>query len=160
MPWSHRMIHGPSGAGTRSKTMASSSPFQRIQERPVSTSYEEVMTETVTTCLLNPRVTWQLSWERIGTWGKPWRRCVQRGDVLINHRLRRGLLAPRCSVIASMELVEMTPNVSTMGLVHVGVGIAWRLPRFDNFVASRPPLDVGAASLEMASTWVVGVRLL
>ena len=83
MPWSHRMIHGPSGAGTRSKTTASSSPFQRIQERPVSMSYEKVMTETVTTCLLNPRVTWQLSWERIATWGRPWRRCVQHGDVLI-----------------------------------------------------------------------------
>ena len=41
------------------------------------------MTETVTTCLLNPRATWQLSWERIGTWGRPWRRCVQHGDVLI-----------------------------------------------------------------------------
>ena len=41
------------------------------------------MTETVTTCLLNPRATWQLSWERIATWGRPWRRCVQRGDVLI-----------------------------------------------------------------------------
>ena len=83
MPWSHRMIHGPSGAGTRSKTTASSSPFQRIQERPVSMTYEEVMTETVTTCLLNPRATWQLSWERIATWGRPWRQCVQRGDVLI-----------------------------------------------------------------------------
>ena len=83
MSWSHRMIHGPSGAGTRSKTTASSSPFQRIQERPISMSYEEVMTETVTTCLLNPRATWQLSWERIATWGRPWRRCVQHGDVLI-----------------------------------------------------------------------------
>ena len=41
------------------------------------------MTEIVTTCLLNLRVTWQLSWERIATWGRPWRRCVQRGDVLI-----------------------------------------------------------------------------
>ena len=47
-------------------------------------SYERVMTETVTTCLLNPRATWQLSWERIGTWGRLWRRCVQRGDVLIS----------------------------------------------------------------------------
>ena len=83
MPWSHRMIHGPSGAGTRSKTTASSSPFQHIQEWPVSMSYEKVMTETVTTCLLNPRATWQLSWERIATWGRPWRQCVQRGDVLI-----------------------------------------------------------------------------
>ncbi|HMC75421.1 MAG TPA: hypothetical protein VKG87_14045, partial [Terriglobales bacterium] len=41
------------------------------------------MTETVTTCLLNPRVTWQLSWGRVATWGRPWCRRVQRGDVLI-----------------------------------------------------------------------------
>ena len=30
----HRMIHGPSGAGTRSKTTASSSPFQHIKNGP------------------------------------------------------------------------------------------------------------------------------
>ena len=52
----------------------------------------------------------------------------------------------------------MTPNISTMGPIHVGVGVAWWLPGFYNLVASRPPLDVGAASLEMASTWVVGAR--
>jgi hypothetical protein len=41
------------------------------------------MTETMTTCLLNPRATWQLSWGRIATWGRPWCWCVQHSDVLI-----------------------------------------------------------------------------
>jgi hypothetical protein len=38
------------------------------------------------------------------------------------------------------------------------VGVAWRLLGVENLVASRPPLEVGAASLETASTWVVGTR--
>lgn len=39
-----------------------------------------------------------------------------------------------------MELVEAAPSVATIGLVDllidVRVGIAWRLPRVDNLVAS------------------------
>ena len=42
-----------------------------------------------------------------------------------------------------MELVQMAPNVSTMGLVDflisVRIGMSWWLPRVDNVVASRPP---------------------
>ena len=56
----------------------------------------------------------------------------------------------------------MALNVSTTGLVHflidVRVGVAWQMPRVDNLVALRPPLEIGSASLEMATTWMVGAR--
>jgi hypothetical protein len=58
-------------------------------------AYEKVMTETVMTCLLNPRATWQLSWGRIATWGRPWRRCVQRGDVLIINSIVHDYRTPK-----------------------------------------------------------------
>jgi hypothetical protein len=57
-------------------------------------SYEKIMTKTVTTCLLNPRATWQLSWGRIATSRRPWRRCVQRDDVLINDVVASRHLGP------------------------------------------------------------------
>src|SRR5579883_245861 len=77
------MTHEPSGARTRSKTTASSSPFQRILIRLVSMSYVGDIAETVEVCRLNPNRTWRLSWRRLGTWGRTWRACVQHGDVLI-----------------------------------------------------------------------------
>lgn len=56
----------------------------------------------------------------------------------------------------------MAPSVSTVGLVYflidVRVGVVWRLPRVDNLVTSRPPLEIGAVSLETAATWMVGAR--
>jgi hypothetical protein len=61
-----------------------------------------------------------------------------------------------------VELVEMALRVSTVGLIDllidIRVGVAWWLLGVDNLVASRPPLEVGATSLETASTWVVGMR--
>ena len=83
LSWSHSMIHATSGARTRTKSTVSSSSFQRVLIRLVSTSYDGVIAETVRKCRLNPRWTWQLSRRRSPTWERSWRMCVQHGDVLI-----------------------------------------------------------------------------
>ena len=54
-PWSHRMIHEASGAGTRTKRSISSSRFQRIQDHLIPTPYKGDIVETVQGCWLNPR---------------------------------------------------------------------------------------------------------
>jgi hypothetical protein len=83
LSWSHRMIHVTSGARTRTKSTASSSSFQRVLVRLVSTPYDGVIPETMRKCRLNPRWTWQLSRRRSPTWERSWRMCVQHGDILI-----------------------------------------------------------------------------
>ena len=78
LSWSYRLIHKQSGARTRSKTTASSSPFQSVQDHPVLISYELVMIKTLTTCLLNRAI-----WRWIAIWKRWWCPSVQCGNVLI-----------------------------------------------------------------------------
>ena len=61
-----------------------------------------------------------------------------------------------------VELVKMAPNVTNRLvdlLVGVRVGVSGRLPRVNEEIASRPPLEIGAASLEAASTRAMGRSL-
>lgn len=69
---------------------------------------------------------------------------------------------PINAVVNVVELVEMAPNLLSRLvdlLVGIGVGVAWHFIRVDNMVSSQPPLKIGAASLEMASTWTIRANL-
>jgi hypothetical protein len=106
LPWSHILIYRRSGARTRSKTTTSLSRFQWVQVLPVLMSYEEVMLETLMTCLLNPRVTWQLSWIWVATWKRWWCRHVQCGNVLIIKSFRIPLSICFNSFVSSFHMLS------------------------------------------------------
>jgi hypothetical protein len=89
LSWPHSMIHGTSGAGTRTKMTAAASPFQRILIRLVSMLDEGDIAKIVQGYWLNLKRTWQLSWGQLVAWGRTWRMRIQRSDVLISAVLLR-----------------------------------------------------------------------
>ena len=59
-----------------------------------------------------------------------------------------------------MEVVEMPVNIASNLvnlLVGVRVSILWQLVGIDEEVASQPPLEIGATTLKMAFSLMIGM---